>query len=180
MNKSISVPLHRILSPPYKWWELYISCSRLTFSVTVRQIASPGRHPWSLFPIYNSQSIGGRRCGLCGTYLRVRVGILSRLSQRAPWSLCLINAAVTHQKLDFSLFLHSPPFPQFQEGLYVCSDSPSRRRRMSFNKRTKRSFIRFGLPCVCNICGYSYGGGFDKLYKYFDWCRLIKNTQIMK
>ena len=27
---------------------------------------------------------------------------------------------------------------------------------------------------------YSYGGGFDKLYKYFDWCRLIKNTQIMK
>ena len=140
--------------------------------MTVRQIASPGRHRWSLFPIYNSQSIGSRCCGLCGTYLRVRVGILSRLSQRAPWSLCLINAAVTHQKLDFSLFLHSPPFPQFQQGLYVCSDSPSRRRRMSFNKRTKHSIIRF--------VDYSYGGGFDKLYKYFDWCRLIKNTQIMK
>ena len=118
----VSLYLFTGFYPPYKWWELYISCSRLTFSVTVRQIASPGRHPWSLFPIYNSQSIGGRRCGLCGTYLRVRVGILSRLSQRAPWSLCLINAAVTHQKLDFSLFLHSPPFPQFQEGLYVCSD----------------------------------------------------------
>ena len=110
MIKSISVPLHRILSPPYKWWELYISCSRLTFSVTVRQIASPGRHPWSLFPIYNSQSIAGRCVRLCGTYLRVRVGILSRLSQRAPWSLCLINAAVTHQKLDFSLSPHGRPF----------------------------------------------------------------------
>ena len=132
--------------------------------MTVRQIASPGRHPWSLFPIYNSQSIAGRCCGLCGTYLRVRVGILSRLSQRAPWSLCLINAAVTHQKLDFSLFLlHSPPFPQFQEGLYVRPGSPSWRRRMSFNNRTKHSFIRFGLPCVCNICSYSYAikGGFD-------------------
>ena len=141
MIKSTCTSSKDFIPPPYKWWELYISCSRLTFSVTVRQIASPGRHRWSLFPIYNSQSIGSRCCGLCGTYLRVRVGILSRLSQRAPWSLCLINAAVTHQKLDFSLFLHSPPFPQFQQGLYVCSDSPSRRRRMSFNNRTKHSFV---------------------------------------
>ena len=142
MIKSTSVPLHRILSSLTNDGSSILAAAGLHFLWLSDKLHLRAATPaWSLFPIYNSQSIGGRCCGLCGTYLRVRVGILSRLSQRAPWSLCLINAAVTHQKLDFSLFLHSPPFPQFQEGLYVCSDSPSRRRRMSFNKRTYLIFV---------------------------------------
>ena len=136
----VSLYLFTGFSPPYKWWELYISCSRLTFSVTVRQIASPGRHPWSLFPIYNSQSIGGRCCGLCGTYLRVRVGILSRLSQRAPWSLCLINAAVTHQKLDFSLSYIRGRFDHFRGALCLPCPVPSRSQGVDSDNRTEGNF----------------------------------------